>query len=339
MAGDCEQTFNCAINSLKNVTNVSGNLKNELKKDILSAIKTLSEVHNSYKAQISELNRKLLAMSNPQLQKVTYADKVLTTSANRSVDKVKKVTFKAIIKPSREQTSSETKKMLKDNLDPCKLKLGIENMRGISNGGVMVECSTKNEVKTLCENINRVCNDNLHAVKLNKMLPRLKLNNIPEEITVDNALDVIKSQNEEIINDADTIQVKSLFKNKRRSRFLIIEVNANLRKLFLEKRIKMGWNVCPVVDHLTISRCYNCNKFGHHTSQCKGTTTCPLCTAKHSLKECTVRETEYSCVNCIQYKYSPANKQVDTNHAALSKACPCYIHKTNIKKSNIDYGL
>lgn len=69
---DCEPSFNCAINLSKNVTIESGNLKNELKKYILTAIYTLNQECNRYKTQISVLNQKLQATNNPFGQKVSY---------------------------------------------------------------------------------------------------------------------------------------------------------------------------------------------------------------------------------------------------------------------------
>jgi len=46
-----------------------------------------------------------------------------------------------------------------------------------------------------------------------------------------------------------------------------------------------------------VTRCYNCQRFGHHAAKCRGKTKCGNCASHdHTTKNCTVNECK--CVNC-----------------------------------------
>jgi len=58
-------------------------------------------------------------------------------------------------------------------------------------------------------------------------------------------------------------------------------------------------------------RCYNCNKFGHISSNCKSKKTCSTCAAEgHCFKDCS--SNEFKCINC------------SGAHKAISTDCPVY---------------
>jgi len=58
-------------------------------------------------------------------------------------------------------------------------------------------------------------------------------------------------------------------------------------------------------------RCYNCNKYGHVSNNCKNTSACSNCgDDKHTYKECSA--TTFKCVNC------------KGAHKATSNECPTY---------------
>lgn len=126
-----------------------------------------------------------------------------------------------------------------------------------------------------------------------------------------------------MINESDTIVAKNVFKNKRSNRFRIIEVNANLRKLFLKRRDKIEWIICPAMDHFTIGLRYYCNKFGNSLWSCNAS-------RNIHLKSVSPEKPNI---------YAFANKQLATNLAALYLTCSYFLHKINIKKNNISYRL
>ena len=39
-------------------------------------------------------------------------------------------------------------------------------------------------------------------------------------------------------------------------------------------------------EELSVTRCFNCQKFGHRSSSCKRTTKCRKCTQPHSTRDC-----------------------------------------------------
>ena len=67
---------------------------------------------------------------------------------------------------------------------------------------------------------------------------------------------------------------------------------------------------------LTIIRCFNCQKFGHISSNCKSNQTCGHCSGNHSYNQCSKTEPP-KCANC------------HGNHPADSTYCPTYLKQVN----------
>ncbi|XP_068250350.1 arginine-glutamic acid dipeptide repeats protein-like [Palaemon carinicauda] len=70
------------------------------------------------------------------------------------------------------------------------------------------------------------------------------------------------------------------------------------------------------------TRCFNCQRFGHHKSQCQHETRCGVCSEKHETEVCITKHennqpTIAKCPNC------PAD------HHAWNKRCPAFINELN----------
>ena len=135
--------------------------------------------------------------------------------------------------------------------------------------------------------------------------PRLIIYNVPDELSIENAKELIIKQNSEMSIEEEDITPRYLFKDKRKANNLVIEVNSKTRMKFLGKKMKLGWNMCNVEDYIKINRCYKCSKFNHRAQDYKGELTCPICAENHSLQDCKATEEQYKCINCTNFnKYN-----------------------------------
>ncbi|GBO31975.1 hypothetical protein AVEN_179546-1 [Araneus ventricosus] len=98
----------------------------------------------------------------------------------------------------------------------------------------------------------------------------------------------------------------------------------------LPTTIKAGFLSCPVKPYIPNPlRCFNCQKFGHSKTACRGKLTCSKCsTVGHSCNDCT--SSDIKCRNCTQA------------HTADSKLCPQFKTEKKIQelrvKKNIPYS-
>jgi len=104
--------------------------------------------------------------------KHTYTHHILTVSSNES-------------KPA-----DTIKEILKSNINPTEIKVGINALKTLRNGKVQIEAQNK-DIDKLTKDINEKCGDKL-TVSVRKLRnPRLVIYDIPEDITIQNIEDKI----------------------------------------------------------------------------------------------------------------------------------------------------
>lgn len=67
-------------------------------------------------------------------------------------------------------------------------------------------------------------------------------------------------------------------------------------------------------------QCFNCLRFNHTATQCRGQVRCSKCGENHKVEDCTVQTSEYKCAQC------------QGNHQATDRICPSYIQQRQIKR-------
>jgi hypothetical protein len=86
--------------------------------------------------------------------------------------------------------------------------------------------------------------------------PRLVIYNIPEDITIDKATQTIREQNSELQLEESDITEKFIYRTKRNTRNLVIEVNSHTLKKIINIRTKIEWLICNVADYVHVNKCF-----------------------------------------------------------------------------------
>jgi hypothetical protein len=74
------------------------------------------------------------------------------------------------------------------------MKIGIRKFKRLQNGKVLIEADTEEDVQVLKDQITRKCGDKLETHMQKRRTPRMIIFNVSDEITMDNAADIICEQ-------------------------------------------------------------------------------------------------------------------------------------------------
>ena len=358
-----------ALNKLMSVNERSGNLRKDLKQEIAESVSTLRYIIGNLRNcmqmkidRIKELENQVAearteiqasreaertALAAPSLretqhQRNTCGSQVLPPGGQRKsyshalngeVDK----RYKLTVRPKTKQSPEATKTLLRTKINPTQIKVGIKTFKSLKDGSVLIETGSKEEINLLRSSISDQCGDQVSIYVPELRKPRMIIYNVPNDVSVENAEETIKVQNPELnINEGDIVP-KFIFKNKRESINLVLEVKPDMRKKLLQTKLKIGWLICNVEDYLVAKRCFKCSRFNHRYQECKREDTCPLCAAGHKLRECTAPQNQHKCINCITYNTYNTSNSICTNHSSLDKNCPSLIAVLTKYRQNIEY--
>lgn len=236
---------------------------------------------------------------------------------------------------NRESVQKTIKTVLHPTNDPI---IGLKNT---AKGDIVIQCKDKDSVDKIKQKLVPQASDRFEIIEHNDIDPRIKLINFDEEY-LDKAklCEAIKLQNSDVIDSKSRVKIENVKKNFKNTCIAIISVDyESFKRVLYKKRIKVGWNSCPLFEHVELVRCFNCCRFGHIDALCdmKDTPVCPLCAGTHKLKECDSINNPVKCYNCnaMNEKY---NLNLNVNHSALSYKCPTMLKKLKKKKENIQYN-
>lgn len=245
--------------------------------------------------------------------------------------------FQLTVKPKEPLPPESIKGLLKEKINPSKIRVGINTLRTLRNGQVLIETSSREELEAIENDIIEKCGEKLEVNSHKLRTPRLVILNIPEEISVDNVEDTLLAQNSDINLKQGDINAKFSYQTKKQGRNLVIEVEAGTRKLLLQRKIKLGWQICTVHDYVVATRCYKCSKYNHRARECRGEECCPLCAGSHKMKDCSANPQEYKCINCLSYNKHNQGKTICVNHSSFDKNCPSLLAVLEKQKNNTNY--
>lgn len=246
---------------------------------------------------------------------------------------------KIIVRTDREEirSSEEIKNIIKGTIDPAKTKIKIDKMiRGLDKK-IIIE-APEESVKKIMEN-EEVKAADLKRVKEEGLRPRLVIMRVSKGTTASELKEAILKQNltEHSISE-DEIGVKYKYGPRDQATVnWVLEVSPRVRNLALNRgRVYIGWDSCPVRDHIRVIRCYRCQKYGHLAKNCRSEKEfCAYCAGEHQTKECREPEEYKCCINCIRGKIRDREL---LRHEATESKCPEYVRKVTDLVNNIDYG-
>ncbi|KAK5643030.1 hypothetical protein RI129_009197 [Pyrocoelia pectoralis] len=238
-----------------------------------------------------------------------------------------------IVRPVSKQDCSVSKTEIKSRVDIAKLSVGVSNVREGKEGTLIIGCEDnvgreklKNEIEEKLEN--------KYEVRVpESMLPRIRLNGCKDMngVADDEVVKTIIQQNNLKIGKGVMKVITRLHNKFFKDENIILEVDpATKDKIFSMGKLKCGWCIVDVKDHIHIRRCYKCNEFLHLAKDCKNKSRCARCgeVGGHSDKDCSAEEVK--CCNCNDANVK-FNLRLDTNHKAYDLNCPTYLTKVRRK--------
>lgn len=270
--------------------------------------------------------------------KPSYASVVAPSIAHFNIEKTDDCCV-IVSTVDEKSVPEDIKRILKAKIDPSCKSIGVKNIKNFSENKILVECISEKDKIKFQEEIKECVE--LKSSNFKKKNPTILVKNVPNEISDNELLQVIKNQNTDVaINEENWNQTKIRFTLKKfhNTRHVVIEMNANVRKNCTKIGFfKIMWKICKIEDFLVVNRCFSCLGYGHKAIDCKNKVACFKCANDHKSSEC--KEELQNCINCIRYnnKTKVLSKKVNTNHKPFSDICPTHTYMKKRAASNINY--
>jgi hypothetical protein len=245
--------------------------------------------------------------------------------------------YKLMVKSRTNHSAEIIKNIIKSSINPTRMKIGICAFRSLQNGRVLLEIKSKEELEMLHTNIKDKCSQLLEANIQKLRNPNIVINNIPEEVPTESTGEIILTQNPELDLSEGDVKPKFIYKGKRDTRNLMIEVGSLVRHKIFKTKLKIGWHICNTGDNVAVNRCFKFSGYNHRVSKCRGAETCPLCRGGHKLKDCKVSAEDYKYINCAKFNKDNSNAKVNENHSSMAQTCPSLQATLLRYKQNTDY--
>lgn len=285
---------------------------------ILDAIHSLSD---STKRSFSSLNEKLIISSSnaqrsqlhtasPQTANMSYRNALMNgkdshpTSSATPVIKSHTKTCEVIVKLNNPETASKTKKKsteeITSSINNHMQQNGFKTIRAaraLRSGDIAIQAVNESEAEMLRGQCNwsPILGESAKAVKptFGVMVFNVRTDEInPKEI--EKSIDMIKDCNKEVESlKAMDISWLGWFKLPKPGQplgHLILEfATANQANAAIDESLVIGSSLktCRVYNRACkLQQCFNCQNYGHSTSQCIKVSACCQCAGTHSSREC-----------------------------------------------------
>jgi len=312
------------------------NMDRMMKEEAIHAVSemdaTLSRLSGMFQGLESTLQKALIAAEKGKAR--LYSEQ-LAASPNTRANQTNRAhtvalpsdgqpsTFGLVVKAADVKTSShETKRIIKETVDPKTLQLGVCKIKNLANEAVFVKCRTETDRDILEKELTKMSAITVGRPK--KKLPTLLLKFVPKEVEDDDIKNTILQQNNLTHLEDSILQKKFTKRTFEDSRHVVIEVSPNLRRQLLAlHKLKLQWCMCEAEDFISITRCLKCLGFVHTARFCQNQSKCSYCAEDHSWKECGNKHVT-CCSNCIKANtyIRDESRKANTNHSVFSKECP-----------------
>ncbi|CAK1599201.1 unnamed protein product [Parnassius mnemosyne] len=306
-----------------------------LKMDATKAQTSIVSLQNQLdlSQKLQELKNSIEESSKPD-SGTSFADMV--KKGGQTLIRPKNLSTLAIYPRDKSKSSDDTKCLLQKIISPEELKLHVRGMRKVKNGGVIISAERKGDIDKL-KNSEKLVSSGLTMEEPTKRRPRIAIVGVPLALTDKEVFECIFEQNiadkfPKATRDSFLATVKLSHKSGKKNLLTcnyIIEVPPSIRKALINQgRIYINWTSCPVRDFTIVTRCFNCQQFGHSAKFCRES--CPTCNycgeLGHSFKECNNKAHASVCATCKRFKRKCDHKTGDESCPARKFAEEKYIN-------------
>ncbi|XP_024085138.1 uncharacterized protein LOC112127875 [Cimex lectularius] len=225
----------------------------------------------------------------------------LMKKAREAIDNEAKVVF---IDPRENMDPQEVLKKVKDIINPRVTRIRIDDIRITAKGGVAVKVDAPDDRQTLLAN-EALSQAGLNVRTAGKRNPRLLLLRVPKETQPEDLIEQLSANNSQ--EDAwEKTKIRPLFTLKYGSGTRkeptyvswVIEVDPRTWKVANDRgKAYLDYQVCVAKDYTGVTRCYNCQLYGHVAAVCpKKDPVCGICSDPHDTRQCPREKTR--CVHC-----------------------------------------
>lgn len=285
-----------------------------------NVIQYTSEIKGHIDMCEEKLRAELLNTASTQSQSLSEfvaTNKTLSYASIAGGERAKSL----IVKPKNKNSNSEkTKKMLMQVVDPT--SSGVNEIKTLSNGCVLLKCKTNEEVERIEKQLNEKEGEHYTTEETNgDVKQQVKIVGMTKKYENEELRALIAKQHLSANAYVRVLKVYSDIKTRKESFNAIVEFDAKTAKFILNtKTISIAWDTCKAFGYVRIKRCFKCLGYNHVANECKNKIACIKCGGEHKVEEC--KNNKMSCVNCVEY--AKKNKtNLDTSHHAFAHKCWC----------------
>jgi hypothetical protein len=212
MADDVKSQFESVLKTLLDITQTSGNLRKDLKQDIVQSVSTLRNIIVNLKncgegqtIKINELAGELrkakaeiresrfvnlkgrelpsrggiwqhptISVQN-ELPSIGGAKKLYSEAVRSSAEK----RYKLLVQSKMNLPTETIENSLKTNVNPTAMKIGVKSFKSLKDGRVHIEAGTSAEIDLLSTSIRDKCGEDLEVYVPKLRKPRMIIHNVP----------------------------------------------------------------------------------------------------------------------------------------------------------------
>ncbi|GBL98165.1 hypothetical protein AVEN_268256-1 [Araneus ventricosus] len=173
--------------------------------------------------------------------------------------------------------------------------------------------------------------------------PSIIIFDIKEELTSEEFMENIKTQNDELAEDKIEVRKKFLSRNGKNWIHSLNPVSFMKKKsnVMKKKRINLNWARLSFRENLRVIQCFQCARYGHiaknyTNSEFKDEGICLKC-GEMGHKETRGDKETPNCINCFQHN-SKFGTRYNFDHPASDKKCKIREKEIELQKSHSNYG-
>lgn len=318
----------------------------------------IAEIFQQLQAENDRLRIKIAYLQGRVDERATIEKKVeeVAAKSNTYAEKLKKPVNpkvgKKVIPPKGKEnlvilypandngngTSARTTSAIKKVLAPQQENLKIRKIVPITRGGILIEAGTEKTAVKIREAAKKA--HGIKCVDSKIKRPRLQIFDVSSQMSDEEFLNSLYTQNlnEKGITEKEMDEsVKICFRYGKKEDDkckIIIECTPKIREHLLQlRRVYLEYESCKVADYLVVTRCYQCQQYGHLAKYCKANKpTCSRCGEEgHNHKECRQPKEVEACANCRMAKK-------ESKHRVGTMKCPIYARAVERLVGSIQYS-